>query len=136
MLELGNGPRISLICSNPNFGTTGVNRGRFRANFDFEFWDFLKILEYLFPYKLFWGLVKILWWKLYLDMILNTSKWKKIWVELKWAPRGGPKVGAIGPFFAFFLKNQKYFFLIVTYKKNKPPAIMPKCAPQYVNKKI
>ena len=48
-----NGPRISLISSNPNFGTTGVNRGRFKANFDFEFWDFLKILEYLFPYKLF-----------------------------------------------------------------------------------
>ena len=51
-------------------------------------------------------------------------------------PQGGPKVGAIGPFFAFFLKNQKYFFLIVTYEKTKPPAIMPKCAPQYVNKKI
>ena len=50
-------------------------------------------------------------------------------------PQGGPKVGAIGPFFAFFRKTKNIFFLIVTYKENNPPAIMPKYAPQYVNKK-
>ena len=47
-------------------------------------------------------------------------------------PPGGPKVGAIGPFFGFFLEKPKYFFLIVTYKDLKHPVSMPKGPRQYI----
>ena len=48
---------------------------------------------------------------------------------------GGPKVGAIGPFFGFFFKNQKYFFLIDAYIDKKVPVSMPSCPPQYILRK-
>ena len=57
---------------------------------------------------------------------------KKFGVEFKLAPPGGPKVGAIGPFFGFFLKKPKYFFLIVTYNDKKHPVSMPKGHSQYI----
>ena len=50
---------------------------------------------------------------------------------------GGPKVGAIGPFFGFFLKNQKYFFLIDAYIDKKSPSEYAQVlSPVYLKKKI
>ena len=47
--ELWNRIRINIGFSKLNFGTMGPNRGCFRANFDFDFFNFSQILEYLFP---------------------------------------------------------------------------------------
>ena len=50
----------------------------------------------------------------------------KIWSGPQIGPPGGPKVGAIGPFFSFFLKNLKYLFPIVTYNDKKPLLSIPR----------